>query len=297
VSSNPTNLVISGAFGLSHFVYSAYMILPTLFAAIFMFVVLYVQFSGIVSKRSNLPFIPSVIVLPEGTTADARSFLVDKTGAVIGTTLMLTTLAVLVATGPLKPTIPVWRITMPGALIMFLRDISYDWSKRGPRLPPPSALSREDHPEVQRDELELDNTVRLDVQPTQEQAHVDHALTGGHIPQSPISPSRERAESKRTLSSSLRRLNIVVNRTFPTTYHIVTDLPVSLLLFALSMFILVQAPLACGWLDVFARWWERIEVTCGVAGSVFIMTILSSLLCSVRFFHAYLTCGRLMMSL
>ncbi len=163
VSSNPTNLVISGAFSIPYFAYSAYMIIPALFSAAFMFLVLFTQFNLISRKRGQRQhLIPSMIVLPESGSANARQFLIDKNGAIIGSTLMVVTLVVLVATSPLKPAIPVWRITMPGAILMFLRDVYHDWRQR------PKNLGVSQEPSSPEGGVEMDEIVNPIASPKEE---------------------------------------------------------------------------------------------------------------------------------
>src|ERR1700761_8652963 len=132
VSSNPTNLVLSGAFSISYTSYTAFIVLPALFTALFLYPTLVVLF-GIHSRRWKASLIPRNIGVTEHFDEEfARRALVDKNGAIIGSALLLITLVVLVATSPLKPTVPVWRVTIPGALLMALRDIWTDralWKK------------------------------------------------------------------------------------------------------------------------------------------------------------------------
>jgi len=77
---------------------------------------------------------------------------------------------------------------------------------------------------------------------------------------------------------------------FPTPALIVTRLPLPLLPFAFSMFILVEALQHTGWIRVFGNWWKAWAEVGGVAGSVWLMGTIGVLGCNVR---VHLTPGSL----
>jgi hypothetical protein len=201
VSSNPTNLVIAGAFSIPYFVYSAYMIFPAVIAAIFMFGALYLQFS-IMSKRPDKILIPNVDIQPtEGIGEDAKFFVIDKTGAIIGSVLMLTTLAVLVATSPLKPTISVWKITVPGAALMFMWDIWHDWFKPASQHPSSEGHPREANITTPPDGIEMNGTVVSNGHVGDPRTCGDHRPTHGPRRRVSTMPTQEMPKPKTTLSS------------------------------------------------------------------------------------------------
>jgi len=123
VSSNPTNLVLAGAFSISFTTFTAFMILPFLAAAVLTYPVFLVMFRG----RDYIPH--SIDIQGEGPAVEPSSVLVDKQGAIFGSALFTVTLAVLVGTSVLD--IPVWQVTVPPAVIMLIRDISHDWYAPG----------------------------------------------------------------------------------------------------------------------------------------------------------------------
>lgn len=270
------------------------MILPSLFAAIFMFFVIYAQFSFLSARRERRglrgKLIPETIVLPEGAGLDAAQFLIDKNGAIVGSTLMLATLAVLVGTSPVKPSIPVWRVTMPGAVIMFLRDGWRDWTRR--KQVSRTSIGGEVDGEPGHGDENQDMELRNVGVPTsgEEEGREDIPPRNDTVSKkpSPTTLSSSLSSSKPTpkLSSYFTSFTSHLSQTFPTTSHIISSLPLALLPFAFSMFILVQALVTCGWLDIFASWWSALERVCGREGSVVIMTVLGSLLCNVRWFSS-----------
>jgi len=73
----------------------------------------------------------------------------------------------------------------------------------------------------------------------------------------------------------------VFRRTFPTVSTIISRLPLPLLPFAFSMFILVDALDYTGWIKVWALWWERYARATGAAGCIFLMGVVSVVGCNV----------------
>lgn len=86
VSSNPTNLILTSSFGISFTTYSAWVILPSLAAAVAAFpVLLYWE------HHTDVP------EWLEGVDVEPGRALVDPWGAIIGSGLLAATLVVLVA--------------------------------------------------------------------------------------------------------------------------------------------------------------------------------------------------------
>ncbi|KAI0753428.1 hypothetical protein C8Q80DRAFT_1097430, partial [Daedaleopsis nitida] len=124
VSSNPTNLVLAGAFRLSFLAYAAHVALPFLAAALAVLPLLLHMFRApaLVPPRIDVALAP----------AEVRATLVDARGAACGGALLLATLGVLVGTSTVG--VPVWEVTVPPALLMLVRDAWHDWSAgRGKR--------------------------------------------------------------------------------------------------------------------------------------------------------------------
>ncbi|GAA5895749.1 uncharacterized protein JCM6883_001610 [Sporobolomyces salmoneus] len=227
VSSNPTNILIAGAWELNFLTgFTAYTILPTVIAAIVAFPLLLALFtlrtpstsrdkassSGAASKPR---YIPSQLLPPD---IDPRTALLDKDGAIFHTTLLLVTLATLVGTSFVKGGhVEVWMVTMPAGLIALFRDI---WSERKK----PKVLKTE--------EIEME------------------------VPTRPV-------QTPRVTPSRRMSLPYLVSKTckrFPTTTSTISRLPLSLLLFAGGVFVLSRGLTTLGWTGVFAGWLAKICV-------------------------------------
>ncbi|GAA5836006.1 hypothetical protein JCM5353_002212 [Sporobolomyces roseus] len=224
VSSNPTNILIAGAWELNFLTgFTAYTLLPTVIAAIVAFPLLLALFTlkqppSAHKASSSAPrprYIPSQLLPPD---IDPRSALLDKNGAIFHTTLLLVTLATLVGTSFVKHgKVEVWMVTMPAGLIALFRDI---WSERK-------------KPKVKEtEEIEME------------------------VPTQPVVTPSIKA-SKRL---SLPYLVDKTCKRFPTTTSTISRLPLSLLLFAGGVFVLSRGLTTLGWTSVFAGWLAKICV-------------------------------------
>lgn len=162
VSSNPTNLVLSGAFNITFITYTSTLILPFIASAIIVYPVLaclLFRKEGLIPKRIDLGFddvagietqnsdnsqfqgvranegnsdsaslaATAEIELERAPSTNATLTLHDKPGAIFGSVLLLVTLAVLVGTSTIG--VQVWQVTVPPALIMLGRDAWCDWRR------------------------------------------------------------------------------------------------------------------------------------------------------------------------
>ncbi|ODO11453.1 hypothetical protein I350_00233 [Cryptococcus amylolentus CBS 6273] len=230
VSSNPTNLVLTSAFGINFLVYSAWMAIPTIASAIVLyFVSRYITFS-----RKGL--IPKTIHPPAINPRDALS---DPVGAVFGATVFVITVLLLVglsAGGVLEGKVGVWTVTVPAAGLVLLRDLAKDLSERREK--------------PKGDSKPLDQA--QSTLPTEEIA-VASTAAPSHPP-----------------FLGLSRVSSVVSK-----------LPLALLPFAFSFFILVEGLQHTGWISVFGGWWGAWEEVGGIAGSVWLMGMLSVIGCNI----------------
>ncbi|TAQ89591.1 hypothetical protein B7494_g2064 [Chlorociboria aeruginascens] len=164
VSSNPTNLVLAGAFGIKFINYTANMIVPVFVAAIVLFpFLLYIVFADeslipisikmhelseeAKAKKPVNPNIPHA----RGTAAEEENNLangqqgellsleeimnpfLDKGGATFGAVIMTTTLVTLLALNASSQSQgehPVFWVTLPGAFVMFCWDVAFGWRNR-----------------------------------------------------------------------------------------------------------------------------------------------------------------------
>ncbi|POR36411.1 Arsenite efflux transporter [Tolypocladium paradoxum] len=164
VSSNPTNLVLAGAFKIKFINYTANMIVPVVVTAIVLFpFLLYIVFAN----ESLIPYSIKMHELPEEAKArkpvnpnipHARGHVdedvddladdeqgkllsleeimnpfLDKSGAAFGAVVMAATLVTLLALNAASAESgahPVFWVTLPGAFVMFCWDLAFGWYHR-----------------------------------------------------------------------------------------------------------------------------------------------------------------------
>lgn len=342
VSSNPTNLILTSAFGLSFLQYSAWLALPTLAGAVVLFPILrFVVFRG---ER----MIPRTLSPPK---VDPKSALVDPLGGIFGASLFLVTIVCLVslsAGGLLEGVEGVWTVTAPAALIMLVRDCVHDVIvrkrdeerrekeelvrvKEGREKVDIKALgdftsdrekgvSERGEPKNETGDTitgPLDDGAQAsgndvtgvgqdrDDGRKADRATLSEEVGGGDdqardsndaIKESKLNASMslsdagpgtsERGQSAGTNVSPARSpgppLLHSLSDTFPTPALILTRLPLPLIPFAFSMFILVEALQHTGWIRVFGGWWAAWVRAGGTAGSVWLMGTIGGLGCNVE---------------
>ena len=161
VSSNPTNLVLAGAFNIKFIHYTANMIVPVVATAIVLFpFLLYIVFADEklipvkitmhelpVDVRHKEPINPNIpharanleITENDGMADDEVQLLsleeimhpfVDAKGAAFGAIVMATTLITLLALNAANQVHQVFWITLPAAVLMFCWDVTFGWLGR-----------------------------------------------------------------------------------------------------------------------------------------------------------------------
>lgn len=167
VSSNPTNLVLAGAFEIPFINYSANMILPVVFTAIILFpFLLYVVFNNqdlvptqitmeqlSEDARKEAPVNPNIPHARGAAEEEERSDIddgvgeeskrlslqeimhpfLDKKGAAAGGIIMAVTLVTVLALNAASEKIgkhPVFYITLPASVLCFCWDVAYGWRHR-----------------------------------------------------------------------------------------------------------------------------------------------------------------------
>ncbi|PGH29435.1 hypothetical protein GX50_07815 [[Emmonsia] crescens] len=163
VSSNPTNLVLAGAFEIKFIVYTANMIVPVVATAVVLFpFLLYIIFADPAlipfsiemhelseeakAKKPVNPNIPHARGLAEEEEGNANEDQVkllsleeimnpflDKGGAAFGAAIMtatLVTLLVLNAATQNREHYPIFWVTLPAAFVMFCWDVAFGWYHR-----------------------------------------------------------------------------------------------------------------------------------------------------------------------
>nr|XP_018264148.1 uncharacterized protein I303_04030 [Kwoniella dejecticola CBS 10117]OBR86306.1 hypothetical protein I303_04030 [Kwoniella dejecticola CBS 10117] len=272
VSSNPTNLVLTSAFGISFLKYSAWLALPTIGSAIILFPTL----KWIVFNKKGL--IPHTIYPPHINPRDA---LVDPFGAVFNATVFIITVVSLVGLSAghlLEGTEGVWTVTVPAAGLVFIRNLIDDWRKREERVtkkqqPRGTIQSRITGTGTDTGVAEKRNTADLAPQATTgaERPNGGDDTTVEARPQDPV-------KQKRLIP--FRPLSPFTDN-FPNTSVVLSRCPWPLLPFAFSFFILVEGLQHTGWIRVFGDWWGHWESVGGVAGSVWLMGVLSVIGCNI----------------
>lgn len=163
VSSNPTNLVLAGAFQIKFVVYTANMVVPVVVTAIVLFpFLLYIVFADpklIPSsikmhelsdeERRKKPVNPNIPFASKDAKADSDNnsaeesellsleeimnpFL-DKGGAAFGGVIMAATLITVLAINAASQSTgehPVFWVTLPAAFVMFCWDLAFGWLHR-----------------------------------------------------------------------------------------------------------------------------------------------------------------------
>lgn len=164
VSSNPTNLVLAGAFQVRFIDYTVNMIVPVVITVIVLFpVLLHVIFrkENLIPRKITLHELPEEIrattpknpCIPyaRGAAEEEESLhaddeqgkiielaeimhpYLDKKSAIFGSVIIATTLIVVLVINAVKPTggeLPVFYITLPAAVVMLCWDVSCGWLRR-----------------------------------------------------------------------------------------------------------------------------------------------------------------------
>ncbi|WWC69727.1 uncharacterized protein I206_103670 [Kwoniella pini CBS 10737] len=262
VSSNPTNLVLTSAFGISFLKYSAWLALPTIGSAIILFPTL----KWIIFKKKGL--IPNNIYPPNINPRDA---LIDPFGAIFNAIIFIITVISLVglSAGHLLEGIEgVWTVTVPAAGLVLIRNLIHDWKNRN-SITSNSTLHSTTNEDVDNNNQngpaisnEIDNNRSnvIQMQPTDRPNEKNIIKCKKLIPFRPLSPFTDN---------------------FPNTSIIISRCPWTLLPFAFSFFILVEGLQHTGWIRVFGNWWGHWESVSGVAGSVWLMGVLSVIGCNI----------------
>jgi Na+/H+ antiporter NhaD/arsenite permease-like protein len=266
ISSNPTNLVLSGAFSISFVTYASSVALPFLTAALIVYLYLF-----LVLFRS-VEYVPRNIDLSGGGVGDdgvgidrPSTALIDKSGAIFGSILLMATLGALTGTSTVG--IPVWQVAVPAAVIMLCRDLWRDWRCH----------------RAERVRAKIQAGEQSNVSPS-----MGSAQPGLELQDLTLSASRSNSFSpvrhtrrQLALSTILSTWSHKFVRIFPTVHAIYRQLPLSLVPFAFLMFVLVQGLASQGWVHVFACWWAAWVNKTGVMGAIGGMMIGSGLLCNV----------------
>jgi len=355
VSSNPTNLVLAGAFQVRFIDYTVNMIVPVVITVIVLFpCLLYVIFrqEKLIPRTITLHELPEEIraeqpknpCIPYARGAaeeeenlhadDEKGKLIelaeimhpylDKKSAIFGSAVIAATLIIVLVLNAVKPTdgeLPVFWVTLPAAVVMFIWDVTVGWLRRaetreiahsGRReleqaraeraavvgLPSrPTSGSKTDAGSGVEDAISVEKTpapsgqggLRATDVKTGEPMPASSEALGGNEKDSDVEnrPGTSTGE-KTTLASLVSRGWTWSRETFPTATAVLALLPLALVPFAFTMFILVQALVTKGWVPVFAYGWDHWVNRTGTVGAIGGMGFVSVVLCNVSF----MTCSR-----
>lgn len=333
VSSNPTNLVLAGAFNIKFINYTANMIVPVVATAIVLFpFLLYIVFADesliplsikmhelsdeAKAKKPVNPNIPNArgnaeeeenehINDEQGKLLSLEEIMnpfLDKGGAAFGAVVMAATLITLLALNAASTSggeKPVFWVTLPAAFVMFCWDIGFGWYHRKET----REIARKGREEVEHARAE--RAIREEEEAERAALGYERrdviAMTEQHSQQGIFdsTSSAETDEKRRTVSERVERevalqqekKSKLVSRsanayrwcqeTFPTVTAVLAHLPFALVPFAFTMFVLVQALVTKGWVQVFAHGWDHWVNKTGTVGAIGGMGFLSVVLCNV----------------
>ncbi|GFP56082.1 hypothetical protein TASIC1_0006025200 [Trichoderma asperellum] len=239
VSSNPTNLVLAGAFNIKFIHYTANMIVPVVATAIVLFpFLLYIVFANedlipysikmhelpeeVKAKKPVNPNIPHARGHVDGDESDLANneegkllsleeimnpFL-DKGGAAFGAVIMAATLVTVLAINAASAKSgahPVFWVTLPAAFVMFCWDIGFGWYHR---------KETRDIARKGREEFEIARAERIFQQA--EEARQSSAANGGlRLEADSSSPKLEAKDAQLQDSDGVYELN----NTSPPSLH------------------------------------------------------------------------------
>jgi Na+/H+ antiporter NhaD/arsenite permease-like protein len=300
VSSNPTNILITGSFDLNYLTdFTKWTILPSIVPAVLNYGVILAMFWTKIPK--------TIVPLQD----DPWSKLRDRTGAIFLTTLMLVTVAVLVGTSFVPGhAVEVWMVTAPAGISALLYNVVRD--VRDPASRNRMTSLKEDDPAAETGPLDRtgSNISKQNTRGINEAAwhgpaqdspaslsekQVRPSPNGGidgsdlpaskedtdlHLPSSGASSPPQDAKDKPTLHAEPTFLSFIrrVSARLPSTTRTVTRLPIPLLPFAMCEFIMVRGLAQRGWIHIFALGFAHICTN--PAATVFFLGFLcSAVLC------------------
>lgn len=311
VSSNPTNLVLAGAFQVRFVDYTANVAVPVVITTILLFPFLvYVVFRERTlipeaiemyelsdEQKDRKPVNPNIPFANSAASAEDSKLLsleeimnpyLDKWSAAFVAALMAITLitvlvlnAATAGSGTGGHAYPVYWCTLPGAFVTFCWDVAAGWKRRHET----REIAREGRRSVENGTTCMGAGVNSSegtngaVEPVTAQEHKEGHPTGGRVDSGETISQQQQAPT--TLSSLLGDAWTWARETFPNASHVLALLPWALVPFAFAMFVLVQALVTKGWVPVFAYGWDAWVNKTGTVGAVGGMGFLSVILCNV----------------
>ncbi|KAL1760701.1 hypothetical protein FB107DRAFT_202312 [Schizophyllum commune] len=275
---NPTNVVICEGFGVNNVAFTAYTILPFVACCICGLVALGFQFRD----PKHIPR-----RLQRQDYLDPKDVLHDPIGAWVGSFIFGTCLVVIIVVSFFH--IDVWKISLPFALAKFAFDIFWDHRRyvQG-QFTIEADSDPTDDPQVGSSRPSASNGASRGTEEEAKAAHVypPQAIDKkeGALQETEVTALKTSSAAKRPLLPAkfvayLACVRQQWARHLPTLATAIPRLPLALVPFAFSQFILIEGLARRGWIDVFASWYLR--ATHGALHpTIWLIGVLSIALCN-----------------
>jgi Na+/H+ antiporter NhaD/arsenite permease-like protein len=306
VSSNPTNLVVAGAFNIRFINYSGNVVVPVIVTGLLLFpFLLYAVFrdATLVPKRIEMhqlsdeamektPINPNIPITKSSTAAGFDSSeppekvlpleeimnpYIDKVGAIVAASILAITLVTLLVVNAVTQggdhKVHAFWVTAPAAVITLAFDLVWGWINRHES----RRISCERRVDTQMVNVSANNSGSGEKHSKQNVTEPRHQNTSGQNASDSLHRESEPFMLTRRIAARYRWFRI----TFPTAATVLAGLPYALVPFAFCMFILVQALVTKGWVPVFAYGWDAWVTRTGTVGAVGGMGFLAVLLSNV----------------
>ncbi|KAG6907534.1 hypothetical protein DXG01_008570 [Tephrocybe rancida] len=269
---NPTNVVICEGFLINNAAFTAYTILPFLACSVSCYIALFVQFRA----EKHLPR-----MVPHTATLNVREVLQDPIGAWVGSVILGSCLIVIIIVSFFG--VDVWKISLPFAGAKLIFDLVWDHHRFvAGRIGQPQA----DDP--------MDTALKRAMSaPNGEASAVGPSLSiamPGPDPKMIYTPASAMTISPPTgperplfprQHAYLRSKWSSFAAHFPTLATALPRLPIALIPFAFSQFILIEGLSHRGWIEVFAGWLVKATHGGNMYLTIWIIGVLGVLLCNV----------------
>jgi Na+/H+ antiporter NhaD/arsenite permease-like protein len=304
VSSNPTNLVVAGAFSIRFINYSANVIVPVIVTGVLLFpCLLYLVFKNdsLIPKciemhqlsdearekkpvNPNIPIDTSKAIIGTDVGDPPEKVLpleeimnpyIDKVGATFAASILATTLVTLLVVNAVTQNgahVHAFWITAPAGIITLTFDLVWGW------------MNRHESRRIARERYADNCLVYHEMSEKPPNDGLDEKQSQQRVPnpEQPTSElSTEQSNHPLFLTKRIAARYKWFQITFPTAATVLAGLPFALVPFAFCMFVLVQALVTKGWVPVFAHGWDAWVDKTGTVGAVGGMGFLSVLLCNV----------------
>lgn len=249
VSSNPTNILITGSFSLNYITeFTKWTVLPSIVPAILNYPILLFMF------RKKIP----KTITP--LTEDPWTKLRNRRGAIFFSSLMAVTLAVLIGTTFVPGgAVEVWMVTAPAGILAFFFDIFCDLRFKKSQ----EEIIRRESIDPAADYSQSEQNNKIEDKPgsgastglsTSNKKSKQREAYGDDTDVEPSSSeSTPKGKPIKNSTTTFTSLLLSLAARFPGTTRTVKRLPIALLPFAMCEFILVRGLQQRGWITVFAR--------------------------------------------